>query len=70
MARSLCKAPVGLNGIVAIAAGLMHVVALRFDGTVMAWGDNKHGECDVPAGLTDVVAIGAGGGYTVALQVK
>ena len=36
-------------------------LALKSDGTVVAWGDNSVGETNVPAGLTNVVAIAAGG---------
>lgn len=46
-----------------LAAGSGHVLALRTDGTVAAWGTNFQGESSVPAGLTDVVSIAAGG-YT------
>ncbi|MCM8828510.1 MAG: hypothetical protein NC902_04400, partial [Candidatus Omnitrophica bacterium] len=55
-------------GIKAIAAGWAHTVALKGDGTVVAWGDNWDGQCYVPAGLTNVVAIAAGGAHTVALK--
>ncbi len=34
----------GLSGIVAIAAGAQHSLALLRDGTVMAWGDNEQGQ--------------------------
>jgi alpha-tubulin suppressor-like RCC1 family protein len=30
--------------IIRIAAGNCHTLALRSDGTVLAWGDNTHGE--------------------------
>jgi alpha-tubulin suppressor-like RCC1 family protein len=30
-----------------IAAGRRHTVSLKSDGTVMAVGDNKYGQCDV-----------------------
>lgn len=33
----------GLTGITAVAAGANHVLALRNDGTVWAWGDNGNG---------------------------
>jgi alpha-tubulin suppressor-like RCC1 family protein len=47
--------PPDLTSIVAITAGL----ALRDNGTVVAWGGNNYSETDVPAGLTNVVAIAA-----------
>ena len=43
-----------------IAAGGLHNLALRADGTVVAWGDNWHGQSTVPGGLTGVVALAAG----------
>ncbi len=33
--------------IVAVAAGSMHTLGLRTDGTVVATGSNQHGQCDV-----------------------
>ncbi|MEW6219970.1 MAG: Ig-like domain-containing protein [Thermodesulfobacteriota bacterium] len=36
-------------GIKAIAAGYGHTVALREDGTVVAWGDNGYGQTTVPS---------------------
>ncbi len=41
------KVPVqvpGLTGVVAVAAGDYHSLALRSDGTVWAWGDNEYSE--------------------------
>ena len=67
--------PAGLSGVVAIAARYDHTVALKQDGTVVAWGSNKDfegkietGQTTVPAGLSGVVAIAAGVGHTVALK--
>ena len=45
----------------------LHTVALKGDGTVVAWGWNYYGQCNVPSGLNNVVAIAAGGWHTVAL---
>ncbi|MGC5172476.1 PxKF domain-containing protein [Microbacterium sp. DT81.1] len=59
--------PVGLTDVVAIAAGVIHFVALDSDGTVTVWGYNDRGQTDVPAGLTDVVAIAAGFHHSLAL---
>ena len=43
----------------AIAAGPRHTVGLKSNGTVMAVGDHKYGQCDV-SGWLDIVAIAAG----------
>ncbi len=58
----------GLSGVTAIAAGGSHTVALKNDGTVVAWGDNFYGQTTVPVGLSGVTAIAAGGWHTVALK--
>ena len=42
-------------------------MAVKGDGTVVAWGDDSEGQCDVPAGLSHVVAVAGGGGHSVAL---
>ena len=33
----------------AIAAGNFHNLALKSDGTVVAWGDNSDGQTNIPA---------------------
>ena len=46
-------------------------LALKGDGTVVAWGCAgivDFGQCSVPAGLVDVVAIAAGGRHALALR--
>lgn len=60
--------PAGLKGVVAVAAGENHTVALKGDGTVVPWGSNTRGQTNVPPGLANVVAISAGGDHTVALK--
>jgi alpha-tubulin suppressor-like RCC1 family protein len=55
-------------GVVAIASNLNHAVALKGDGTVVAWGRNDYGQTTVPLGLSDVVAVAAGSTHTVALK--
>jgi hypothetical protein len=62
----------GLTGVTAVAAGTQHVLALKADGTVWAWGNGPRGELGIGVsdarltpvqvpGLTNVVAIAAGG---------
>jgi hypothetical protein len=53
---------------VSIAAGSGHNLALKDDGTVVAWGFSGNGKTNVPVSLTNVVSI-AGGGFE-SLAVK
>jgi hypothetical protein len=57
-----------LSNVVAIAAGNYHDLALKSDGTVVAWGRNDDGQTNVPAGLSRVVAIAAGWYHSLALK--
>jgi hypothetical protein len=54
----------------AISAGGGHNLALKYDGTVVAWGCSgvDYGQCTVPAGLDEVVAISAGAEHNLALK--
>ena len=49
-------------------AGNEHSLALKSDGTVVAWGSNDYGQTNVPEGLDNVVAIDAGGNHSLALK--
>lgn len=73
----------GLSGIVAIAAGYRHSLALRNDGVVFAWGENASGQVgngslstnacactNAPAavgGIAGATAIGAGNAFSLAV---
>jgi alpha-tubulin suppressor-like RCC1 family protein len=71
----------GLSGIIQIAAGMKHAIALRRDGTVWAWGRRSNGEIGdgapggLPAvgptrvpGLEGVKQIAADGSHNLALR--
>ncbi len=68
MAAAGTSLPAGLSNIVAIAAGGLHNLALRADGTISGWGDNSKGQINVPPGLTNAVAIAAGDYHSLALR--
>lgn len=68
----------GLTGVTQVSAGAEHSLAVLSDGTVLAWGDNSHGELgngtttssDVPVpvpGLTGVKSVAAGDEYSLAV---
>jgi len=65
-----------ITGIVSVAAGNAHTIALRNDGTVWSWGSNGVGQLGdgsvterlTPvqvSGLAGVTAIAAGYGHTL-----
>lgn len=54
----------GLSGVVAVAGGRNHSLALRSDGTVVMWG--RDGQVSTPSGLTAVTAIAAGNDHSLA----
>ena len=58
-----------LNDVSAIAASYEYSLALKKNGTVVAWG-NKRFYRDVPAGLTNVTAISAGHGFCLAITTN
>jgi hypothetical protein len=57
-----------LSNAVAAAAGYYHSLAIRADGTVLAWGNNGNGQCNVPPGLSNAVAVSAGVYHSAALR--
>lgn len=66
---SQCLLPNGLDNVKAIAAGARHSLALKTDGTVVAWGQPDNGGADiVPEGLRGVTAIAAGCNWNLALE--
>jgi PASTA domain/Regulator of chromosome condensation (RCC1) repeat len=76
-----CTVPAAAqSGVTAIAAGLYHSLALRSDGSVVAWGctggtstippqPSDYGQCNVPAAASSgVTAIAAGFFHSLALK--
>ena len=59
-----------LSNVVAVAAGTRFSMALKTDGTVVAWGENGFHQTDVPAGLSNVVAIAAGENFGLAITTN
>jgi uncharacterized repeat protein (TIGR01451 family) len=76
--------PVGLNGVVSLAAGRYHSLAATVDGSVWAWGYNgcsqlgnespvngvrvSHDEPLPVDGVSDATAVSAGGAHSLALN--
>ena len=55
------------TNIIAISAGRDHNLALKSDGTVVAWGQNNYGQTD-SQNFDDVVQIDAGWNFNLALR--
>jgi len=71
----------GLDGVRAVAAGVLHSLALKADGTVWAWGENSSGQLGTGtttdstapvqvSGLSGVQAIAAGDNHSLALGLE
>ena len=60
--------PATLTNVVAIAANGYHSLALKGDGTVVAWGWDNAGQSAVPDSLSGVSKIAAGYGFSMALK--
>ncbi len=79
VARLLPVQVMGLEGVVALASGSDHVLALTSGRTVLAWGRNSEGQLGdgstlpsntplLVSGLDDVVAVAARGNHSLALR--
>lgn len=60
--------PTGLTNVIAVAAGGQHLLALKDNGTVVAWGNNGNGQTNVPPGLSNIVAVAGGNSFSLALR--
>jgi hypothetical protein len=60
--------PASVTNVVAISAGSTHTLALKADGTVVAWGISDGGDMTPPPGLSNVVAVATEGWHNLALR--
>ena len=60
--------PADLGICSSVAAGALHTIALRTDGTVRCWGRNSADQSDPPLDLGPCTSIGAGEYHTFAIQ--
>jgi hypothetical protein len=65
-----CDVPYGLTNALQMAGGGGQSLALKTDGTVVAWGQNYYGEGVVPSGLSGVAMVSAGYYLNVALSTN
>ena len=56
------------TNIVDIDASWSHYLALRADGSLVAWGSNLYGQLNIPAAATNIIAIACGGTHCLALR--
>ena len=56
------------TNVIAVAGGVNHSLALKHNGSVLAWGWNSFGQINVPANLTNAVAISGGSLFSMALR--
>jgi alpha-tubulin suppressor-like RCC1 family protein len=62
------KIPTNLSGVVAVAGGGYHSLALRSNGLVSAWGYNSQNQTNVPVTLTNATAVSGGLFHSLALR--
>jgi len=65
--REIFEVPANDRKLLKASSGADHVLGLHFNGTVVAWGKNSHGQCNVPPGLV-AGDVAAGNGFSVAYK--
>jgi hypothetical protein len=63
-----CPVPSPDTGFIAIATHFDHSLAVRAEGSIVAWGSNEHGQLDVPAPNTGFVSVAAGDHFSLGLK--
>jgi len=53
---------------ISIEAGRFHSLALKADGSAVAWGESSLGQTNVPADATNLLALAAGDSHSIALR--
>ncbi len=66
-ASVITNVPASATNVIAIAGGGTHSLALKSDGSVIAWGADGDGQTNVPPSATNVVAVAAGYAHSVVL---
>lgn len=59
--------PINTEDVVQLSAGGSHAVAVRSNGSLLAWGSNARGQSSIPNGLTNIVSISTGSEASLAL---
>jgi hypothetical protein len=63
--------PAAQSGVIALAGGAVHSLALKTNGTIVTWGNTDSGQSIVPpAAQTGVSAIAAGANHSLALKTN
>ncbi|MEW6251845.1 MAG: hypothetical protein AB1716_14460 [Planctomycetota bacterium] len=57
-----------MNGVRGALGTTVCAFLVRNDGSLLAWGDNRYGQCDIPAPNSDFIAVSAGEDHVLALK--
>ena len=56
------------RGFIAVAPGYCHSLGLKQEGSIVAWGDNRYGQCNVPLPNAGFRAVAAGHYHSLGLK--